>query len=371
MTSCEDTATTLANVTRTHRRIAPHIRRTPLLQSRVDGEQSVLLKCENLQITSSFKVRGALSALLGYRDSRPDVWERIQADGVVTASSGNFAQGLAHVCALLDVACTIIVPELAAPYKLARISRHHRRVDIIQVPYERWRETMIDGSFGELPGFFLSSEADPYVSLGNATIAAEILEDRPDVDVIVVPFGGGHLAYGIACVVEALRPDVRVYAVELATGAPLSASLRAGRPVEVEYRRSFVDGIGASFVIPAQFDRLRDKLSDVVTVTPDEVADAMTFLAVSENMIAEGAGAAALAAALKYAAPGGWKRPCCVVSGGVIAPQTFSEMLRTTPPSPRPVSDGASTQIVRGTRWETSRPASNNSARRSALASAG
>lgn len=318
-------------VDRIRRLIEPHVRRTPLLRTPVRHgarhEGTVFLKCENLQITNSFKLRGALSALFAYRHFRPDVWRRIEADGVVTASSGNFAQGLAHATALLDLRCTVIVPASATPYKLEQVARYNPAAELIQIPYDQWRETIVSGRFPGRTGFFISSQADPYVSLGNATIAAEILEELPAVDGVLVPFGGGNLAYSISSYLQQVQPGVRVYAVEIETGAPFSASLRAGTPVEVEYRRSFVDGIGASFVIPEQFHRLRGKLSGAVTVTPEEIAGALSFLALTEKMIVEGAGAAALAAALKYAGAYGWKNPCCVISGGVISPATFSETL--------------------------------------------
>jgi threonine dehydratase len=333
------------------------------------GAGEISLKCENLQITNSFKLRGALSALLGYRDSHSDVFRHIQRHGVVTGSSGNFAQGLAHATALLGIDCTIIVPAAAAPYKLDQIIRYNPRAKLLHVPYETWRKTMVSGSFPDLPGHFLSSESDPYVSLGNATLAAEILEERPDTDAILVPFGGGNLAYSIASLVRKMRPDVRVYAVEIRTGAPLLASLRAGKPVDVEYRCSFVDGIGASFVIPAQFDRLRDKLSGVVTVTPEEIADAVSFLALFEKLIAEGAGAAAPAAALQFAHAYGWKLPCCIVSGGVISPETFSETLQSATSSRRQAigaAGGSSTSaVLGGETWEASCPVSIESAPRS------
>jgi threonine dehydratase len=321
-----------ANVSGLRQLIAPYVRRTPLLRSRMGhgakGQGEVSLKCENLQLTGSFKLRGVFSALLGYRHHRPDVWRRIETDGLVTGSSGNFAQGLAYATALLGLRCTIVVPTAAAPYKLEQITRYNPEATLVQVPYARWRETMVTGSFPELPGFFLSSETDAFVSLGNATLAMEILEELPELDALLVPFGGGNLAYSLTCLVRQLKADVRVYAVEISSGAPLSASLKMGKPVEVAYRRSFVDGIGASFVIPAQFYRLKDLLSGVLTVTPEQIAEAVSFLALSEKLIAEGAGAAALAAARQYSGLYGWKNPCCIVSGGVINPETLTAVLQ-------------------------------------------
>lgn len=322
-----------ANVSWLRPLLSPHVRRTPLLRSRMDphgrSQGEVFLKCENLQLTGSFKLRGALGALLGYLHHRPGVWRRIEQDGIVTGSTGNFAQGLAYATAQLGLSCSIVVPSSAAPYKLAQIARYNPKALLVQVPYAKWRETMVTGSFPELPGYFLASETDAFVSLGNATLALEILEELPEVDALLVPFGGGNLAYSIASLVRQLRADVRVYAVEVASGAPLSASLRLGQPVEVAYRGSFVDGIGASFVIPAQFHRLKELLSGALTVTPEQIAEAVSFLALTEKLIAEGAGAAALAAARQYSDVYGWKNPCCIVSGGVIHPETLAAVLRT------------------------------------------
>ncbi len=346
--ACNDNRTiiTVNNVAAIQRLIHPYIRRTPLLQSDFGGlalgGQKAVLKCENLQITSSFKLRGALAALLGYQKSRPDIWRRIERDGVVTSSSGNFAQGLAYATALLGLSCTVIVPAAAASYKLEQIARFNPAARLVQVPYPKWQQTMVRGSSPETPGYFLSSESDPFVSLGNATIAMEILEDLPDLDALLVPYGGGNLAYSIASITRCIRPEVSVYAVEVETGAPLTASMRAGKPVEVEYRPSFVDGIGASFVIPAQFDRVSGMLSGVVTVTPEEIAEALTFLAHGEKMIAEGAGAATLAAARHKATAYGWQNPCCIISGGVICPDMFLQTLGVARPSRSPVLDAES-----------------------------
>lgn len=320
---------------RVARLIGPHVSRTPLVRSnaaRHAGAGDVFLKCESLQRTDSFKLRGAVSALLNYRLAHPAVWAHIERAGVVTCSSGNFAQGLAHATAELGVGCTVVVPEAIAPFKLHRIQQYNPAVQVRRVPHEEWRRTMISASHPELPGFFLSSESDGYVSLGNATIALEILADLPDVDAILVPFGGGNLAYSIASLLRCARRDIRLYAVEVSTGAALSASMRAGKPVAVEHRASFVDGIGASFVIPWQFERLRDLLSGVLTVTPREIAVALSSLASFDDLRLEGAGAAAFAAALKYAKGRGFRRPCAVVTGGVIAPRTLHRILQTVPP---------------------------------------
>jgi len=158
--------------------------------------------------------------------------------------------------------------------------------------------------------------ADPAVMAGNGVIGLEILEDLPDVDAIVVPYGGGGLSCGIASAVRALEPGVEVYASEVETGAPLAASLAAGRPVEVDYRPSFVTGMGAPFVFPEMWPRASRLLDGSLVVSLQQVADAIRLLIEWNHVVAEGAGATPVAAALSGQAGGG--RIVCVVSGSNI-----------------------------------------------------
>ena len=160
---------------------------------------------------------------------------------------------------------------------------------------------------------------------GNGTIGLEILEDLPDVDAVVVPYGGGGLSSGIASAIRALKPNTRVYAVEVETAAPLAASLRAGEPVEVTYTPSFVDGIGGKSVLPEMWPRARDLLDDSLVVSLDEIRAAIRLLAERQRVIAEGAGAASVAAALAGVAGGG--KVACVVSGGNIEREILAEIL--------------------------------------------
>ncbi|MFI0405626.1 pyridoxal-phosphate dependent enzyme [Actinomadura sp. 3N508] len=311
----------------THQMISPYIRRTPLVKSAGHGD--VFLKCENLQLTGSFKVRGALSGLLGYRRFQPETWARIRTHGVVTCSSGNFAQALAHATARLALDYTVIVPEQIAPAKLAGIIENNPLTRIVHVPYQKWRETMLAGEHPDFTGFFLSCETDEYVTRGNGTVGLEILQDLPEVDAVLVPYGGGNLTYSLATLFA--ERDIGVFAVEITTGAALSASLRAGEPVEVEYRSSFVDGIGASFVLPQQFYRVKDVIAGVLTVTPDEVAGALSSLLLDDKMLSEGAGAAALAAVRKYRNAYQWETPCAIVSGGTIDLSSLLGVLNDAP----------------------------------------
>jgi threonine dehydratase len=192
----------------------------------------ILLKLENLQPIGSFKLRGAANAMA-------IAGPAALADGVYTASAGNMAQGLAWSARQLGARCRVVVPETAPQTKIAAIERLGG--EVIKVSFDAWWQTMLDHRYPGIDGLFIHPFADPAVMAGNGTIGLEILEDAPDVDAIVVPYGGGGLSCGIASAVRASRPDVRVYAAEVATAAPFSAALAAGKPnhdlVDAELRR--------------------------------------------------------------------------------------------------------------------------------------
>ena len=289
-------------------RIAESALRTPLLRLPMDdGGAEIYLKLENLQPIGSFKLRGAGNAMA--RAGREAL-----AKGVYTASAGNMAQGVAWNARMLGVPCSVVVPDHAPTTKLAAIERLGGRV--IKVPFERWWDVIVTGEFEGLDGHFIHPVTEPDVMAGNGTIGLEILEDLPDVDAVVIPYGGGGLSCGIASALRALKPDTRLYAVEVETAAPLAASLRAGAPVEVAYIPSFVDGIGGKSVLPAMWRLARELLDGSLVVSLDEARAAIRLLAERGRVIAEGAGAASVAAALAGMAGGGVV--VCVVSGGNI-----------------------------------------------------
>ena len=304
-------------------RIAGSALRTPLLRLPVDDAPAeIYLKLENLQPIGSFKLRGAGNALA--RTSAEQL-----AGGVVTASAGNMAQGVAWNARRLGIACHVVVPDHAPKTKLEAIRRLGGT--IVKAPFDRWWQIIVSGGFDELPGLFIHPVSNRDVIAGNGTIGLEILDDLPDVDAVVIPYGGGGLSSGIASAIRARKPDTRIYAVEVETAAPLAASLAAGRPVEVEYQPSFVDGIGGKSVLPEMWELARGALDGSLLVSLDEVRDAIRLLAERQRVIAEGAGAAALAAALAGRAGGG--KVVCVVSGGNIDRQVLAEILSTPPPS--------------------------------------
>jgi len=277
---------------------------------------TIHLKLENLQPIGSFKLRGALNALL----QTPS--EELQ-EGVVTASAGNMGQGVAWAARELGVPCAVVVPEHAPETKLAAIERLGARV--VKVPYDRWWEAIATSSFPEVPGIFVHPVQDDRVMAGNGTIGLEILDDLPEVEAVLVPFGGGGLSVGIASAVKALRPEAKVYAVEPETGAPLTAALELGEPRAVKYETSFVDGSGAPALLPAMWPLAQGALDGAFSVSLDETAAAVRLLAERARVVAEGAGGLALAAALAGRAGSG--TVVCIVSGGNIDSWKLAKIL--------------------------------------------
>ena len=291
--------------------------RTPLV--RLDAPETpseIWLKLENLQPIGSFKLRGALNAI---RRAAP---EDLRA-GVVTASAGNMAQGVAWAARELGLLCTVVVPDHAPQTKLAAIERLGGRV--VKVPFERWWQAIEESLFEGAEGLFVHPVQDEGVMAGNGTIGLEILEDFPDPDAVLVPYGGGGLTSGIASALRQLRPETRIYAVEPETAAPLAASLAAGEPREIEYRPSFVDGAGGRTVLPKMWPLVRSLVDGALTVSLDETAAAVRLLAERNRVVAEGAGALAVAAAL--AGKPVARKVVCIVSGGNIDPATLATIL--------------------------------------------
>jgi threonine dehydratase len=290
--------------------------RTPMLRLEGDAPAEIHLKLESLQPTGSFKVRGAGNALA---QAEP----RLVARGVTTASAGNMARAAAWLARRRGVPCTVVAPDEAPAAKLDPVAALGAR--IVRVPFDEWWQALVDRGHPELDGFFIHPVSDPAVIAGNGTIGLEIVADLPEVDAVVVPFGGGGLSSGIACAVKALRPEVRVFAAEVATAAPLAASLAAGHPVETERVPSFVDGIGSTGVLAEMWPLVSSVLDGSIVVELEAVAEALRLLATRNRVVAEGAGAAALAAALTGRAGSG--RVVAVISGGNIDTSTLAAIL--------------------------------------------
>ena len=298
-------------------RTAGTVVRTPLLRLPMENtDAQIFLKLENLQPIGSFKLRGASNAL-------QQAEAGLLANGVWTASAGNMAQGVAWCARQLGLDCRVVVPDTAPATKLTAIERLGAR--IVTVPFADWIDIYHTRRYPGMEGLFIHAFSDPAVMAGNGVIGLEILEDLPDVDTVLIPYGGGGLSCGIASALRALRPDIRVCACEVETAAPLAASWAAGQPVEIAYTPSFVDGIGAPRVFPEMFALARRLLEGSLVVSLDAVARAIRLLIERSRIVAEGAGATPVAAALAGLAGGG--KIACVVSGGNIDAEKLSRIL--------------------------------------------
>jgi threonine dehydratase len=290
--------------------------RTPLVRLDTDADAEIWLKLETLQPVNSFKIRGAGNAVLQASD------EELR-DGVLTASAGNMAQGVAYAARERGVPATIVVPEGAPRTKLAAAERFGGT--IVEVPYDEWWDVLMTGRYEKAGGLFVHPVADERVMAGNGTIGLEILEDLPDVDAVVVPYGGGGLSTGIGSAIKELRPEVGLYSAEPAPGAPAAASFAAGEPTPVEFARSFVDGAGSREVLPSVWEGVSELLDGAFAVELDDAAAAIRLLAERTRVIAEGAGALATAVALDGRA--GTGKLVAVVSGGNIDSSVLSQIL--------------------------------------------
>ena len=298
----------LAEIEAARSRIADAAVRTPLVRLRVeDAPAEIYLKLETLQPIGSFKIRGATNAV---RNASPEA----RARGLVTVSAGNMAEGVAWAGRELGLPVTIAVPEHAPQAKLRAVERLGGTVR--KVPYDEWWQAMLTSRVDGVEGLFVHPVQDEGVMAGNGTIGLEILEDLPDPDAVVIPYGGGGLTVGIASAIRALRPQTKIYTAEPATGAALVAALGAGGPADVEYTPSFVDGSGSRRVLDAMWPRVQPLVDDAFSVAIEDAATAVRTLAERAHVIAEGAGALATAAAL--AGDAGTGKVVCIVSGGNI-----------------------------------------------------
>jgi threonine dehydratase len=289
------------------------------LQVGGDGPD-VYLKLETLQPIGSFKIRGAYNAVSHL--TAPQL-----AQGVWTVSAGNAAQGVALAARTRGAKCSVMVMDTAPELKLQAIQRFG--ASIVKTSYDEcWRTVEQHGS-ERMQGHFVHPFDDDLFISGNGTIGLELLEDLPDVDAVIAPLGGGGLLAGIACALRALRPDATVYAAEPETAAPLATSFARGEASRFDaWKPSFVDGAGGRSVLPGMWPLLREWVSDSLVVTLDDAARAMKLVADRVHVIAEGAAACAVAAALTPEfARRGHRKVVAVVSGGNIDLARFAKLV--------------------------------------------
>lgn len=316
-------APSLSDIERARRRITVDAIRTPTIASAAgDHGRRVFLKLENLQPIGSFKIRPAANIVRSLERSDLE-------GGLYTASSGNSAIATAWMARQIGVSASAIVPDNAPTGKLEQL--RSLGADIVVCSPDEWWACIEAGGIADHKGFYVDAVRDPRALAGDATIGLEIVEDSPLVDAIFAPFGGGGLACGVASALLAINSRVQIIACELVSAKPLSAALAAGGPVIVPHETGFVSGIGAKTILPEMWPLISSVISGVMTVTIEEVRRAIRLLAERDHVVAEGAGAAPVAAALfgdhKF------RSVCAIVSGGNISGAVLSEILQEAPRS--------------------------------------
>lgn len=295
------------------------VRSIPLLM--VDGiDRTIALKAESLQPLGSFKIRAGVTA----------VKQAVQAgaSSLVTASAGNFAQGLTFAARKQGLAVTVHVPDSASPRKIEALRRTH--ADVVAHPFPEWWTIMQTRTTtpADAHALFVHPVAEPAVLLGNSTIGLELHDEWSDVEVVVVPFGGGGLAVGIATALRIVGSRAEVIASEVEGSAALSAAFAAGYPVEIERHASFVDGIGSTRVLDEMWALIRDRISRSVVVSVDEARAAVRALTLDHKLVTEGAAATAYAVAMRPEFTG--KRVAVILSGSNIDSATLSSILSSS-----------------------------------------
>ena len=292
--------------------------RTPLVRlNYTEAPCEVHLKLENLQPIGSFKIRGAYNAvrLLGAAERSRGVW---------TISAGNAAQGVALAAQKVGAPCKVLVMDTAPATKLDAIRR--LGAEIVTATYDECWKALSERRHPAMSGVFVHPFEDDEFIAGNASIGLEILEGLPDVEAVVAGFGGGGLSCGIACAMRATRPEVKVFAAEPETAAPLAYSFSRGSAQNFpDWRASWVDGCGGKSVFPRMWALAHHMLAGSVVVTLEEIRRAMKLVAERDHVIAEGAGACAVAAALTGKCGSG--KVVAVISGGNIDLSKFQELV--------------------------------------------
>ena len=309
---------TLSEIRDAQKRIAGTIVRTPLIRLDLGpGSPDIRLKLENLQPINAYKLRGAANAvaLLSDAERRRGVW---------TISAGNAGQGVAYAARAAGVPCTVVAIETAPAAKLERMRA--LGAELVLVSYARAWQALDDRSYPGVEGTFIHPFDDHNFIAGHATMGLEILEDAPDTRVIIAAIGGGGLITGVASAVKALKPETKVWGAEPETAAPLARSFAKGSAQEFpEWIATFVDGAGGKSVFPRMWQRMQPLVDGCIVVSLNEVKHAMRLMAEKARVIAEGAGALALAAALAgKAGPG---PAVAIVSGGNIDLERFFELV--------------------------------------------
>ena len=294
------------------RRISPGVHRTPVLSTRTLSAivgSPVLLKCENLQKTGSFKARGALNHILELDDEA-------RSRGIVTVSAGNHGQAVAWAAARAGISATVVMNAEASPAKVRATEAHGADVILRGTVFDAFK---LASEIAEERGLtLLHAFDDPLVIAGAGTVALEILEDVPDAGAIVVPVGGGGLISGIALACAHLRPGLSVFGVEPDGACAMRRSLERGAAVTLECVETVADGLAAPMAGALNFEIVRRHVEEVVLVSDAEIREAMAFILSHAKLVVEPAGAAAVAALLAGRIAVGGRPVVAVLSGGNV-----------------------------------------------------
>jgi threonine dehydratase len=289
-------------------RIACDVPRSPLIRLNMDSQPAeIYLKLENLMPLGSFKIRGAVNVL-----KKADK-EQV-SKGISSASSGNWALALAWVARQMGISCSVIVQDTTSETKLSPLKE--LGATFMKLPFDDWFEMLSTSKYEELEGFFIHPVFNKDIWAGHGTIAVEILEDLPDVDAVVLPYGGGGLCCGISSVFRALKPDTKFFIGEVDNAAPVTEALAAGEPKTITRKPMPFHCVGATRVLTPMWPLVSQSLNGSVVVPVEEVAEAIRLLARQNHVIAEGSGALPVAGALTGKAGSG--KVVCVVTGGNI-----------------------------------------------------
>ena len=310
----------LVDIEDARKRIASSIVRTPLVRLELGAQfPDIRLKLENLQRTNAYKVRGGANAvaLLPESERRHGVW---------TISAGNAGQGVAYAARQAGVPCTVVAIETAPASKIERMRALGAK--LVPVPYEVAWKTLEERSFPGVEGTFVHPFDDYNFIAGHATMGLEILEDEPNTAAVIAAIGGGGLITGVGSAVKALKPGIKVWGAEPETAAPAAHSFAVGSPqVFPDWKASFVDGAGGQSLFPRMWQRMKPVVDGYIVVSLDETKRAMRLIAEKARVIAEGAGALSLAAALTgQAGPG---PIVAIVSGGNIDLKKYCELINS------------------------------------------
>src|SRR5205809_2278950 len=308
----------LAEVREARTRIAKTIVRTPLIRLELGPDfPDIRLKLENLQPINAYKLRGAANAVALLSDSERE-------RGVWTISAGNAGQGVAYAARQAGVPCAVVVIETAPKSKLDRMRALGAK--LFPVPYEVAWKTLEERSFSGAEGTFIHPFDDDNFIAGHGTMGVEILEDAPDSAAVIASIGGGGLITGVGSAIKQLKPEVKIFGVEPETAAPAALSFEKGSPQVFEnWKASFVDGAGGQSMFPRMWERMKPVVDGYIVVSLDETKNAMRLLAEKARIIAEGAGALPVAAAVTGKAG---KGPIvAIVSGGNIDLNKFCELI--------------------------------------------